>query len=383
MSTASAMPFREPSPKRLLCIDVLRGLTVAVMILVNNNGDDSHAYRQLNHSPWNGFTLTDLVFPTFLFIMGISMVLSFNNARKTRTLSKTQQLLGIGRRFVLLFLLGLVVNGFPFFHVSTLRFYGVLQRIAICYVLAALLQRVSESIGLRIVLLIASLVGYWALLRFVPVPGFGVPSLHFPQLDPNINLVAWLDRQIFPHRLFEGTRDPEGLLSDLPAFATTLLGLLTGSWLRSIHTHRRKLEGMLVAGIVLIIAGLLWSDTFPINKRLWTSSYVLFAGGLSLLLLALFFFLLEMRALRGRWQYPFLVFGTNAITAYVFSELLCTTVSIFPHADAGSLRQMLYFHALIHVISPAFGSLLYSIAFVVVCFLPTLALYRKQIFIKL
>jgi predicted acyltransferase len=382
MSTASATPFSEPASKRLPSIDVLRGLTVAFMILVNNNGDDAHAYRQLNHSPWNGFTLTDLVFPTFLFIMGISMVLSFS-ARKARAVSKAQQILSILRRFTLLFVLGLVVNGFPYFHLSTLRIYGVLQRIAICYLLAALLQLLSDRVAPRIALFFAAVIAYWALLRFIPVPGYGFPSLHLPQLDPNINLVAWLDRQIFPHRLFEATRDPEGLLSDLPAFATTLLGMLTGSWLRAQRSLTTKLQGILVTGILLVAAGLLWADSFPINKRLWTSSYVLFAGGLSLLLLALFFYLLEIRESGATWKLPFLVFGTNAITAYVFSELLCTVVSIYPALGPGSLRQILYFHSLIHIVSPAFGSLVYSVAFVLVCFLPALALYRRKIFIKL
>ncbi len=254
------------------------------MILVNNNGNNDLAFHALNHSAWNGFTPTDLVFPAFLFIMGISMVLSFS-ARKQFGATTTQQLVSIVRRFVLLVLLGLLVNGFPYFHLDTLRIYGVLQRIAVCYLLAALLQLWSEKITPRIVLLVTVLTGYWVLLRYVPVPEYGVPTHGFPLLDRDINIVAWTDRHIFPGRLFEGTRDPEGLLSNLSAFASTLLGLLAGSWLQSTRSAGRKVIGLLCGGVFMILAGLLWSESFPINKKLWTSSYVLYAAGWSTVLL--------------------------------------------------------------------------------------------------
>lgn len=352
------------------------------MILVNNNGNNEKAFRALNHSPWSGFTPTDLVFPTFLFIMGISMVLSFRS-RTQRGVTMTQHLLSIGRRFLLLFLLGLIVNGFPFFHLETLRIYGVLQRIAVCYLFAALLLLISDRVAPRVALCIALLVGYWVLLRFVAVPGFGVPTHSIPLLDPDRNLVALIDRHIFPGRLFEGTRDPEGLLSDLPAFASTLLGLLAGSWLRVAGTNRRRVLGFANAGVVLLCAGMLWSRSFPVNKKLWTSSYVLVAGGYSLLLLAACVYLIEQREWKGRWTVPFLVFGSNAITAYVFSELLSTTVATTPATAQESVQQFVYNHFFVYLGSPASGSLLYSLLFVAICFVPVLVLYRKRVFLKL
>ncbi|NYF77938.1 acyltransferase family protein [Granulicella arctica] len=383
MSTATAPPSLSIKPKtRLLSIDVLRGLTVAFMILVNNNGNNDLAYRSLNHSPWNGFTPTDLVFPTFLFIMGISMVLSFS-AHRAKATSNAVMLTSIVRRFVLLVFFGLVVNGFPYFHLGTLRIYGVLQRIAVCYLLAALLQLVTDRIAPRVALFIAAVLGYWVLLRFVPVPGHGVPGRDFPLLDHDINLVAWLDRHIFPHRLFELTRDPEGLLSDLPAFGTTLLGLLAGAWIKQARPAGQKLFGLLGAGIVLVVAGLLWSQNLPLNKKLWTSSYVLYAGGLSMLLLAVSYYIVEIRQSRGRWTYPLLVFGTNAITAYVISELLSSAVSVFKVNQTQSFQEYVYLNYFMHLGTPALGSLVYSILFVAICFIPAWLLHRKRIFIKL
>ncbi|MBB5064864.1 acyltransferase family protein [Granulicella mallensis] len=383
MSSATGTPFLNTRPNtRLLSIDVLRGLTVAFMILVNNNGNNDLAYRALNHSLWNGFTPTDLVFPTFLFIMGISMVLSFS-AHRAKATSNIVMLTSIGRRFALLIFFGLVVNGFPYFHLDTLRIYGVLQRIAVCYLLAALLQLVTDRIAPRVVLFFAAVIGYWVLLRFVPVPGHGIPGRDFPLLDHDINLVAWLDRHIFPHRLFEKTRDPEGLLSDIPAFASTILGLLAGAWIKQARPAGQKLMGLFGAGIALAVAGLLWSESFPINKKLWTSSYVLYAGGLSILLLAVAYYLIEVRQLRGRWTYPLLVFGTNAITAYVISELLSSAVAVFKVNQTQSFQVYVYSHYFIHLGTPAIGSLIYSLLFVAVCYVPAWLLYRKRIFIKL
>jgi predicted acyltransferase len=383
MSTATGTPFLNTRPStRLLSIDVLRGLTVAFMILVNNNGNNDLAYRALNHSLWNGFTPTDLVFPTFLFIMGISMVLSFS-AHRAKATSNAVMLTSIGRRFALLIFFGLVVNGFPYFHLDTLRIYGVLQRIAVCYLLAALLQLVTDRIAPRVVLFFAAVIGYWVLLRFVPVPGHGIPGRDFPLLDHDINLVAWLDRHIFPHRLFEKTRDPEGLLSDIPAFASTILGLLAGAWIKQARPAGQKLMGLFGAGVALAVAGLLWSESFPINKKLWTSSYVLYAGGLSILLLAIAYYLIEVRQLRGRWTYPLLVFGTNAITAYVISELLSSAVAVFKVNQTQSFQVYVYSHYFIHLGTPAIGSLIYSLLFVAVCYVPAWLLYRKRIFIKL
>ncbi|MDW5265846.1 MULTISPECIES: acyltransferase family protein [Acidobacteriaceae] len=383
MSPGSETLHVAPKPSsRLLSIDVMRGITVGFMILVNNNGQNNLAYRAMNHSPWSGFTPTDLVFPTFLFIMGVSIVLSFG-ARKAQSTPKSELLLHILRRFVLLVLLGLVVNGFPYFHLHTLRIYGVLQRIAVCYLLASLLQLLTDRVAPRIALFVLALAGYWVLLRWVPVPGHGMPGREFPLLDPDINLVAYVDRHIFPHRLFEGTRDPEGLLSDIPSFASTLLGMIAGWWLKSVRPSFDKVKGLVISGVLLLTAGLVWAQSFPINKKLWTSSYVLYAGGWSALILAACYFALEIKQWKGRWTYPWVVFGTNAITAYVLSELLSSAVAVFHVNSNQSFQQFVYSGFFYYIGTPAFGSLVYSIVFAAICWIPAWLLYRKRIFIKL
>lgn len=253
---------------RLVSLDVLRGITIAFMILVNN-GIRNYPYPALEHSAWNGWTPTDLVFPTFLFLVGITIVFSFES-RLSRGASKSSLMLHTFRRALILFLLGLVVNGFPYFPLGTLRIYGVLQRIALCFLIASILYLLDRRPASKVVMVVVALVGYWILMRWVPVPGFGLPCRDIPLLDPNRNLTAYLDRHIFPGRLYEGVRDPEGLLSTLPAVGTTLLGMLTGMWLRSQHSPSRKVLGMLAAGVLGILLGLVWGHWFPINKKLWT-----------------------------------------------------------------------------------------------------------------
>ena len=379
--SAVVTSMNAPS-SRLASIDVMRGILIAFMIMVNNNGQNELAYRWMNHSRWNGFTPTDLVFPTFLFVMGISLLLSAG-AHRARKTPKPLLLRHILRRTVLLFLLGLVVNGFPFFHLETLRVYGVLQRFAVCYLLASLLQMLTSRISSYIALCVSCLLAYWILLRWIPIPGHGLPGRDLPLLDPDLNLTAHIDRHIFPHRLFEGTRDPEGLLSDLPSFATTLLGMIAGRWLIASRNASAKLLGMLGSGVVLLIAGLLWSQSFPINKKLWTSSYVLYAGGWSLLILAAFYFVIEMKQGRGRWMSPWLVFGVNAIVAYVLSELLSSAVAVFQASAGQSIQQFLYQRYFQNIGTPALGSLIYSILFAALCWIPAWLLYRRHIVIKL
>jgi len=391
-STVLEPQFTQTKPDRLLSLDLLRGLTIGFMILVNNNGDGEHAYWALKHAAWNGFTPTDLVFPTFLFLVGISTVLS-TASRLARGATRQSLFLHTLRRAVILVLLGIVVNSFPFFQLHTMRFYGVLQRIAICYLIVATLYIFRPEWRSKAALVVAALVGYWLLMRFVPVPGYGTPTHEIPLLDRDANLAAWLDRHIFPaSHLYEGTRDPEGLLSSLPALATTLLGLLTGVWLRTSHTLRHKARGIAIAGLSCALLGGLWNLSFPVNKKLWTSSYVLFAGGLSLLLLALAIWIVDVRspkqsdpevAGRSRLFTPLLVFGTNAITAYVFSELLSAAIGNIRMGPGVNLQEALYRSILGVVADPAFASLLYSLGFVLICWLATYPLYRQKLFIKI
>jgi predicted acyltransferase len=393
-STATSTPTTptRTKPARMLSLDVLRGLDIGFMILVNNNGDGSRAYWALKHADWNGFTPTDLVFPTFLFLVGISTVLS-TEARLAQGATKQSIFLHTVRRAVIIFLLGLLVNSFPHFNLHTLRIYGVLPRIAICYFIVATLYLISPGWKSKLVLAVAALGTYWVLMRYVPVPGYGMPGRDIPFLDRDANLVAWLDRHIFPaSHLYERTRDPEGLLSTIPAVATALMGMLTGIWLRTGRSIVEKSRGIAIAGMTCVLAGGIWNIWFPLNKKLWTSSFVLFAGGLSLLLLALSMWVVDImrasetsedRARKSRTFMPLLVFGMNAIVAYVFSELLAGGIDNIHMSAGGNLQQWLYHSILAVVPDPAFASLLYSLGFVAVCWLPAYALYRRRIFIKI
>ena len=394
MTRSDTLPVVERSstvvkPERWLSVDVLRGLTIGFMILVNNNGDEQHAYWALKHASWNGFTPTDLVFPTFLFLVGISTVFS-TEARLAKGATKHSVLWHTLRRVVILFLLGLLVNSFPLFHLHSLRVYGVLQRIAICYFVIAVLYLISSSWKNKAVIAVAALVGYWVIMRFIPVPGYGVPTHEVPLLDPDGNLVAWLDRQIFSaSHLYEKTRDPEGLLSTLPALATALFGMLTGLWLQTSRSIREKAKGIAIAGISSVLLGGLWNNAFPINKKLWTSSYVLFAVGWSLLLLALAIWIVDVRdagradAARRKSFMPLLVFGTNAIAAYVFSELVPGAMSLIHMQPGVNLQRWIYFRILEVIPNPSIASLIYSLAFVGFCWVTIYALYRRRIFLKI
>ena len=363
-------PSGIPRSSRIISLDILRGVTIAFMILVNCIWHFPVVYSPLEHSPWNGWTPTDLVFPAFLFYMGASIVFS-TDSRILRGDSKSSLLGHIVRRSCILFLLGLLVNAFPWFHFSTLRIYGVLQRIAVCYLVTGTFYLLDRRVSTKVTVVIAILAGYWVLLRFVPVPGFGLPGRDVPFMDPRADLVAWLDRLIFPHRLFiSGVRDPEGLLSDLPSVATTLLGVLTGLWLRTGRSLMTKFRGLLGAGAVAILLGELWNPWFPINKNLWTSSYVLFTAGVALVAWAFLYWVVEIKGWKKGWSTFWLVFGTNAITAYVLSELLEAATEQIPKAPMRSYDLQLYdrFFAGIH--PPGIASLAYAICFVIVCWLP-------------
>jgi predicted acyltransferase len=386
MAASASSPLLTPSTKasastRLIFLDVVRGLTVAFMILVNNNGSEHLAYWPLKHADWNGWTPTDLVFPTFLFLVGITTVLS-TASRIARGESRRTLLAHAARRAAILFVLGILIHGFPHYPLHTLRIYGVLQRIAICYFVSTAIYLWDRRVATLVSVAAACLLGYWILMRWVPIPGYGVAGRDFPFMDKEINWVSVVDRRLFPGRLLEKTRDPLGLISAIPAVATCLLGMLTGLWLRTQRTMQQKATGMLLAAVTGLVLGWLWSAWFPINKRLWTSSYVLFAAGWTLLLMAACYYLIDIKKLGRGWTAPWKVFGSNAIFVYAFAELLAITLEII-RIHGQPLKELLYSRLFEPIVSPAFGSLLYSLAFVLVCFIPCLVLYRRQVFLKL
>jgi predicted acyltransferase len=369
---------------RLLSLDLFRGATIALMILVNNPGDEQAAYWPLKHAEWNGWTPTDLVFPFFLFIVGVSMTFSFSS-RLERGETKRQLFIHVLKRGLVLLALGIFLNGFPnHYQLSTWRFYGVLQRIAICYVISAILVLWMGRRG-WIIAIISCLAGYWILMRFISVPGFGIPTHDIPLLDPDRNLAAWLDRKLLMGHLYEVTRDPEGVLSTIPAIATSLLGVLTGEWLRSVRSAQAKATGMAIFGIAGLALGEFLNRWFPINKNLWTSSYVVFTAGFALVCLAICYWILDVKRWRRGTQ-PLLVFGANPIAAYCFAEIVAHWIDrVQVHSIAGPMtwQEMIYQRLFVSLASPANSSLLYSLAFVLMCWLPMWLLYRRQIFLKL
>lgn len=305
-----ATPSDAP-PRRLVSLDAFRGMTVALMILVNNPGDWLHVYWPFLHAPWHGWTPTDLVFPFFLFIVGVAIPFSRRGTARQAL-----------RRGGILFGLGLFIAAYPTFDLTTLRIPGVLQRIALCYVAAWLVHRVGrpwvEAAGAA-----GLLAAYWFLMTQVGVPG-GVP----PNLEPETNLGAWLDRALMSGHLWRQSKtwDPEGILSTLPAIATTLLGVLAGRWVkRGTPSPTLRAAVLMSAGLVLTVAGLAWGRTFPINKSLWTPSYVLLTAGLAAYLFAALFWIADVRG-HGRWTRPFVIYGVNAILVFVASGLVAKTL---------------------------------------------------------
>jgi predicted acyltransferase len=385
---------------RIVSLDVFRGLTIAGMILVNNPGSWSRVYWPLEHAPWHGWTPTDLIFPFFLFIVGVAMTFSFAS-RAERGVTRASLAGHVLRRSAIIFALGLFLNGFPYFRLATLRIPGVLQRIAVCYLFAGLIvlaagrrrggaerrERASAPVLWVVVLL---LVGYWALMSFAPVPGYGVG-----RLDPDGNLAAYLDRRFMSGHLWSQSRtwDPEGILSTLPAIATTLIGALVGEWLRSKRAPRLKAAGLLAMGAAGLVLGELLHPFFPINKNLWTSTYVIFTGGFAMVLLGLCYWLVDIQGYR-RWAAPFLVFGTNSIAAFTLSTWLAKCSIVFkvmrPGSPAGiGTSRLVTWHGYVYnrffapLASPANASLLFALAYVLLWLGLMWPLYRRRIFIKI
>lgn len=309
------------------------------------------------------------------------MTFSFSK-RLTKGESRRGLFPHILRRTIILFVLGLVVNTFPFLHLESIRIYGVLQRIGLCFFFASLFLLWTGT-RTRIAAVAVLLAGYWALMRFVPVPGHGIPGRDIPLLDPYWNLVSVVDRWLMSSHLYvRDIYDPEGLLSTLPAIATTLLGVLTGEWLRSQKSASVKVAGMFAAGVAGILAGEWWNLAFPINKRLWTSSYVLLAFGISILLLTICYWWIDVRKQPGKIRNIWIIFGENAITAYMFSELLAPALDAI-HFGKITLREWIYSHSFARIPDPSIGSLVYSLVFVAVCFLPVWWMHRKRIILKI
>ena len=375
--------------ERLVALDVFRGLTIAGMLLVNNPGTWGAIYPPLRHAPWHGWTPTDLIFPFFLFIVGITTHLSLA-ARRARGDDDRALVRQVLRRGGVIIVLGLLLSGFPFFpkygfDLSTMRIPGVLQRIGVAYLAAALLT-LRTSARTQLAIVIALLFGYWAVMTLIPVPGTGVVGAA-ALATPDGSLAAWLDRTLLGDHLWRvaKTWDPEGLLSTLPAIATAMLGVFAGRWIASPRPLIERIASMFAIGSIAMVAGLMWNWWFPINKNLWTSSYVLFTAGMAAVAIATCLWLIDVRRVTG-WTKPFVVFGMNPILAFVGSgmmaRLMASIIKVERDGETVSLQRAIYDAGFASWLAPMNASVLYAVCFVAFWFAILRALYKKGVFLK-
>jgi predicted acyltransferase len=377
MTTVATAPTK--SVTRLASLDVFRGMAVAGMVFVNNPGSWDHVWTPFDHAAWNGCTPTDLVFPFFLFIVGVAM--AFSLEKYTPENRPTAQVYWrILRRSALLFGFGLLLNGFPFYDLSTIRILGVLQRISLTYLFASLivlnLSRLQQWLMAGFLL-----VGYWAAMKLIPVPGFGAGML-----TDTGNLGAWIDRSLIGTAHLYGQKmfDPEGLLSTLPAIVSVLFGYFAGSWLRKQPIEAQTSKTLGTLGLGCLIFGWLWELVFPINKQLWTSSYVVFTTGWALIVLAICFEIIEVRGKKDL-GWPFEVFGMNAIVLFVGSGIvgrILKRVHIGTGEQAPTLVTWIYEHGFAPWAGLLVGSHLYAVANLLVWWLVLYGLYRRRWFLK-
>ncbi len=367
---------RPAAAARLLSLDAFRGLTIAAMILVNDPGDWGHVYWPLLHVPWNGWTPTDLIFPFFLFMVGMS--LTFSRRLELRpALVRTLKLIG----------LGLLLNLYPYFPIAELRWPGVLQRIGICYLAAWAAKRFLRPRG-QAVLAVSILLGYWALMTRVTGP-----EGHAPNLEMQTNLSAQVDRILLVPHVWGQTKtwDPEGVLSTLPAIATTVLGLLAGLWVRSGRRSFAITLGLLLSGLVLTALGVLWGEAappwllFPVNKNICTSSFVLLTGGLGAALFGLTYWIVDVAGGK-RWAAPFVTYGKNAIAVYVGAGFLADTLLVARWAGADgaplSLWRRLYDASYASFLPPYVASFAWALSLVLLFYLVALWMDRRGVYLK-
>jgi predicted acyltransferase len=452
----------DKPPHRLISLDVFRGMTIAGMVLVNNPGTWSYIYDPLEHAAWHGLTPTDWIFPFFLFIVGIAIPMALGrNPTGSEGASRTTIYKKIFTRAIIIFALGLAMSVVPFFQFAatdapdalkmliwltmtagllflllrnfkvagaliavsivgivamnlggynvvpynfgTMRILGVLQRIAICYLVVSLIflhTNWKQQLGIAVALLL----GYWLLMAQIAVPGCEITTIN----DKGCNLAAYLDRLILTeNHIWRAGKvyDPEGILSTLPAIATTISGVLTGTWLlrksspaastdgvvlfdSRLTTHDSRLStvsGLFFFGTILIAVGYIWSSYFPLNKALWTSSYVLVTTGIALLTLAACYWLIDIKGYK-RWAKPFVIFGVNALALFVFSGIFARMLGAYKVSDPDgqpiSLQKWIFDNIYSAIAQPVDASLLYAITFILFWLVLMWLLYRKRIYIK-
>jgi predicted acyltransferase len=397
--------------ERLLSLDVFRGLTVAGMLLVNDPGTWSAIYPPLEHAPWHGWTPTDLIFPFFLFIVGVTTQLSLD-ARRARGDDEAAIRRQILKRGALIFLFGFLINGFPFFTWGAVegvrdlsiaarvvdrllhwRIFGVLQRIGLAYIVSALIAS-RAKVRTQMIVTAVLLFVYWIVMTVPAVPGtHGTPGALL--LDkPETTMAAYWDRVMLDWRRFglgnhlwvNGvTWDPEGPLSTLGAICTALLGNLVGRWIAQPRPLLERLSGLFAAGAIAMMVGLMWHWSFPINKNLWTGSYVVFTAGMACAALATIMWLVDVQRVRW-WTKPFVVYGVNPMAAFVGSavmaRLIYSIIKVQYHGQRTALQAAIYQGVFASWLSPMNASLAFALAFVLFWYAVLAVLYRRNIILK-
>lgn len=361
-------------PNRLISLDALRGFTIAAMIVANFPGSEQYVYFTLRHTKWNGLSFTDLIAPTFLFIVGVSVALAYTK-KLTDGSPKGELYRKILIRSLKIFAVGMFLNLIPDFDVENVRWTGTLHRIALVFLVCGILflntgWKQQAWIGA------VTLVAYWLAMTQIPTPDLG-----YVILEPGQNLAAWVDQKFLPGRMWQGTWDPEGILSTFPAIVTTITGMLAGRWMLTKVTPTEKVAYLMTTGLFTAAAGYFWGLTFPVNENLWTSSFVLVTSGFAAILLGAVYFLVDVLGKTAGTK-PGIIFGANAITVYVLADIFAL---FFYRLKVGS--QSLNEHVVNGLIAigvqPELASLLYALFFVGVNFIPAYGLYSRKIFIKL
>ncbi len=373
------IPFHE----RYLSLDVLRGLTIALMVVVNTPGSWSHLYPPFAHADWHGFTITDLVFPMFLFVVGNAMSFSMKKLEKA---SQSFFLKKVFKRTFIIFLIGWILNAFPFFNFiesgememinwGEVRFLGVLQRIALCYIMGSLILYYWGKRG-AIIFSILTLLGYWAVLY-----AFGDSEDPYSLTG---NAVLKLDLLLIGAKNMYGGEgipfEPEGILSTFPAVVNVIAGYFAGKYIQKTGNNQQTVKGLFLAGLVMVVVSLIWHLGFPINKKLWTSSYVLLTNGLGFFLIGFLMMIIELGKQRS-WTYPFEVFGRNPLILYILSGVLITILFSISIGDQ-SLKSVIYDAGFVSWLSPKNASLLFALSYTLIIWLIGLWMDKKRIYIK-
>jgi len=367
----SAKPIK---PKRLVSLDALRGFTIAAMVIVNDPGSWRHVYAPLRHAEWNGCTLTDLIFPFFLFIIGVSIAFAYS-WRLEANLPKKQLYRKIISRTIIIYLLGLFLWLWPDFDFSSIRYTGVLQRISVVFLACALIF-LNTNWKTQIKIAAGILVGYWIIMAYIPVPGIGAPDLSGPEK----NWAHYLDSILLPGVMWQKTWDPESILSTFPAIVSGITGMLVGKVILTEKDEHKKLVWLFMIGFGMFVTGGIWNWFFPINKNIWTSSYVLYTSGAATMGLTACILLVDMWGYI-KWTKIGVVYGANAITAYVLAGML--TLVFYGDIFGGASLNGLFMDGLTGIgLAPKFVSMLYALIYMLIIYIPANILYRYKIFIK-